>query len=107
MARALMAMDDVGLRAAVAAGDFSSLDVDKLDDEERRMLRDAARGEADDIEAEGFGFGFGTYAPPYVPVGPNLPLMQAVRYTEDGLTASPVKDDFTAWTGKLGAQGTW
>ena len=103
MARALMAMDDVRLRAAVAAGDFSSLDGHDLDDEERRLLRDAARGEADDVEVEAYG----AFAPPYVPVGANLPLMHAVRYTEDALAPSPVKDQFTQWTGKLGAQGTW
>ena len=103
MARALMAMDDVRLRASVAAGDFSPLDGHDLDDDERRLLQDAARGEADDIEVEAYG----AFAPPYVPVGANLPLMNAVRYTEDRLAASPVKDQFTQWTGKLGAQGTW
>ena len=104
MARALMAMDDVRLRAAVAAGDFSSLAEHDLDDEERRLLQDAARGEADDVEVEAYG---ATFAPPYVPVGANLPLMNAVRYAEDGLAPSPVKDQFTQWTSKLGAQGTW
>ena len=103
MARALMAMDDVAVRSAVAAGDLGPLGSLQLDDEEQRLLRDAARGESDDLDVDGFG----SFAPPYVPVGPNISLMTAVRYTEDRLPASPVRDDFTSWTARLGAQGTW
>jgi len=103
MARALMAMDDAGVRTAVAAGDLTPLGDLQLDDEEQRLLRDAARGESDDPEVEGYG----AFAPPYVPVSVNPPLMNAVRYTEDGLLPSPLRDQFTAWTAQLGAQGTW
>jgi hypothetical protein len=102
VARALMAMDDPALRA-VAAGDFSGLAGSELSDEEQSLLRDAARGEADDLEVSAFG----AYAPPYVPFGANLPLMTAVRYSEDRLAPSPLKDQFAGWTATLGAQGTW
>src|SRR5262245_19544662 len=102
LARALMAMDDAGVRAAVAKGDFAPLGDADLDDEEQRLLRDAARGEADD-EVDGFG----SFAPPYGPVGANPARMSAVRYTEDRLGSSAVRTEFTAWTAKLGAQGTW
>jgi len=60
VARALMAMDDGRLRAAVADGDFDQFDVSDfqvidLDDDERRLLHDAARGEAYVLEVSGFG----------------------------------------------------
>lgn len=103
VALALMSMDDATVRAEVAAGDFGGLGALDLDDDERRLLREAARGEADDPDVGGFG----SFAPPYVPVGANLALMSAVRYAEDGLVASPTRERFTIWTGKLGAQGTW
>lgn len=104
VARALMAMDDVERRTAVAAGDFTALGPDiTLDDHEQQLLREAARGEADDPAVEGFA----AFAPPYVPVGGNLALMQAVRYAEDGLAPSPTRTAFTDWTARLGAQGTW
>jgi len=97
-----MAMDDVGLRAAVAGGDLSGLPDAVLDDHERSLLVNAARGEADDDVG-----GFGSFAPPYVPVATNLALMHAVRYAEDGLGGSPLQPQFNTWTGRLGAQGTW
>lgn len=103
MARALMAMDDATVRGAVAGGDFSPLGELDLDADERDLLRDAARGESDDPEVEGYG----AFAPPYVPVSVNPPLMGAVRYAEDRLSPSPLRDQFSAWTATLGAQGTW
>jgi hypothetical protein len=98
-----MAMDDPAVRAAVAAGDLTRLGDLRLDDEEQRMLCDAARGESEDPEVEGFG----AFAPPYVPVSVNPPLMGAVRYAEDGLLPPPLRVEFNAWTARLGAQGTW
>jgi len=97
-----MAMDDAVLRGAVAGGDLSGLGDAELDDHERRLLIDAARGEAD----EDVG-GFGSFAPPYVPVATNLALMNAVRYAEDGLGSSALRAPFNTWTGRLGAQGSW
>ena len=97
-----MAMDDAEVRSAVATGDLGPLGSVELDDEEQRLLQDAARGEADDDVAA-----FGSFAPPYVPVGPNPALMVVVRHVEARLPPSPVQQDFTAWTAKLGAQGSW
>jgi hypothetical protein len=102
MARSLMAMNDAEVRVAVAAGDLSPLGPVELDDEELRLLQDAARGEADDDVVA-----FGSFAPPYVPVGPNPALLVAVRHVEARLPLSPVQQDFTAWTAQLGAQGSW
>lgn len=103
VARSLMAMDDAEVRRSVAKGDFAALGDVALDADEQRLLRDAARGESDEDDVDGFT----SFAPPYVPVGANPPLMAAVRYTEDRLGPSALRNDFTAWTAKLGAQGTW
>ncbi len=104
-ARALMAMADRDRRIEVGSGDFSGLEDLDLSKEERRILINAARGSAEDDDVEGFG----SYAPPYVPVGPNVTLMGAIRYVEDGMgkSSTPLRNDFNAWTAKVGAQGTW
>lgn len=104
-AKALMAMTDRDRRIEVGSGDFTSLGQIDLTKEERRILINAARGSADDDDVEGFG----SFAPPYVPLGPAVTLMGAIRYVEDGLGSaeSPVRQDFNAWTAKIGAQGTW
>lgn len=103
-ARALMAMDDPGRRRAVSGGDFTVLGELELTQEEQRLLVHAARGEADDDEVEGFG----AFAPPYVPLGPVVTLMGAIRYVEDGIDDNaPVRQEFDRWTAKIGAQGTW
>jgi hypothetical protein len=101
-ARALIAMDDPTLRAEVAAVGAEALAAFGLDDDELGLVIAAARsGEDDDT------VGFGAFAPPYVPMGANISLLQAVRYVEDGQLNSATRSDFTAFTAKLGAQGDW
>ncbi len=104
-ARALMAMDDPERRAAVAKGEFAMLGDFDLSREEQRLVVHAARGQSSDEGVEGFG----SFAPPYVPLGPVVTLMGAIRYVEDGLGTSrtPLRQDFSNWTAKIGAQGTW
>ncbi len=104
-ARALMAMDDPERRAAVAKGQFDVLGDLDLSREEQRLLLHAAHGDVpgDDDDVEGFG----AFAPPYVPIGPVVSLMGAIRYVEDGLGEAPLRQDFNQWTAKIGAQGTW
>ena len=104
-AKALMAMTDREQRIEVGGGDFTGLEALELSKEERRILVNAARGAAQDDEVEGFG----SFAPPYVPLGPVVTLMGAIRYVEDGLGSSqtPVREEFNDWTAKIGAQGTW
>jgi hypothetical protein len=107
VARALMSMEDVELRAAVAAGDVGRLGDLDLTEHELTLVRDAARGASDDVD--GFG-SVGAYAPPYVPVGPVVGgdnLMAAVRYAESMPATSSAREPFTAWTRRLGAQGFW
>lgn len=102
-ARALMSMDDPDRRRSVSGGDFTVLGELELTREEQRLLVHAARGEADD-DVEGFG----AFAPPYVPLGPVVTLMGAIRYVEDGMAENtPVRQEFDQWTAKIGAQGTW
>lgn len=100
---ALMRMDDPAVRTAVGSGDLSSIDDLDLDEHEMSLVVAAASGEMTEPET----FGFGSFAPPYVPLGGSVTLMHAVRYVEDGLPAGQTRQDFTAFTGKLGAQGTW
>jgi len=104
-AKALMAMTDREQRIEVGGGDFTGLVGLDLSKEERRILVNAARGAAEDDDVEGFG----SFAPPYMPVGPVVTLMGAIRYVEDGMGPSdtPVREEFNAWTAKIGAQGTW
>lgn len=101
-ARALLLLDDAALRRIVAAGDHGPLDGFELDDTERALVVAAVTGEPVDDVA-----GYAAFAPPYVPAGSSVPLMHAVRYVEDGLTDPTVRRDFTSFTAKLGAQGTW
>lgn len=101
-ARALMAMEDPDVRTAVAAGRFEHLGGLDLEPGEQALLRAAATGEANDETT-----GFGAFAPPYVPVVGNIPLMQAVRYVEDRVVDADVRDRFRSFTGRVGAQGTW
>lgn len=104
-AKALMAMSDRERRIQVGSGDFTGLPDLDLSKEERRILINAARGAADDDDVDGFG----SFAPPYVPVGPVVTLMGAIRYVEDGMGQSntAVRAEFNAWTAQIGAQGTW
>lgn len=101
-AKALMAMTDRERRIEVGSGDFTGLELWK---EERRILVNAARGTAEDDDVDGFG----SFAPPYVPIGPVGTLMGAIRYVEDGMgqSDSAVREEFNTWTAKIGAQGTW
>ena len=104
-ARALMAMTDRDRRIEVGGGDFTGLPDLDLSKEERRILINAARGSDEDDDVEGFG----SFAPPYVPLGPSVTLMGAIRYVEDGMGKgdTPVRQEFNSWTATIGAQGTW
>ena len=101
-----MMMSDRDRRVEVAGGDFTGLGDLDLTTEERRLLVHAARGDVDDDDDDEVE-GFGAFAPPYVPVGPVVMLMGAIRYVEDGIGPSPIRDDFNRWTAQIGAQGTW
>ena len=100
VARALMRMDDDECRDAVAAGDFSTLADLDLADHEQDLLVGAADG--DDAEVAGYS----SFAPPFMPAGPDLGLMRAVRYAEDGLRTPALADEFRDWTAEKGAKGS-
>jgi hypothetical protein len=105
VARALMRMDDRDLRARVAAGDPEALAEFELTDEEADLLVGAAVGSGD-AEVEGFGSPT-TFAPPYVPVGPGLGVMRAVRYADSSVQDPNLQQDFREWTATRAAEGTW
>ena len=108
-ARALMAMSDTEIRTAVAHGDLAALGDLDLSKEEQRILFHAARDDvagADD-DVEGFGGPSTQFAPPYVPIGPVVTGMAAIRYVEDNLAPDAwIRPDFNAWATKF-AHGSW
>ena len=102
VAKALMAMDDEGIRAAVGAGDFAGLGDLTLDDAERTLLRDAA-GDGD-VE----GFFVCDETPGMITcngfLGKNFGV--AVGYANKGLSPN-FGGSFTDWTKGKQAQGGW
>lgn len=110
-ARALMAMSDQAVRSAVAHGDMAALGGLELSTEEQRILFHAARDDVaaadDDGDVEGFGGTSTGFAPPYVPVGPVVSGMVAIRYVEDNLAAdAPIRTEFGEWAAKF-SHGSW
>src|SRR5437762_3582126 len=95
VARALMAMDDEELRGQVASGDFSALSGSFSEHERELLQRAAAAVPEDEVE------GYGSWSPPYVPVGPvvgNVNLFAAVHYAQDGIRDPKLGHTFSAWS---------
>ena len=115
-ARALMAMSDIETRRAVARGDLAPLAEFELTKEEHRLLFHAARDDVaadadvqteDDDEVVVFGGDAVPFAPPYVPVGPVVSGMVAIRYVEDHLSPdSPIRSQFSGFATTF-ANGSW
>ena len=102
VARGLMGMDDDGLRAAVANGDFAGLAHLELSDAERALLQDAA---GDDAEVEGFLFGNGLGLMQCSEL-PGAKLGAAVGYAGKGLSPG-LANSFNQWSLTKNAQGGW
>jgi hypothetical protein len=86
--------DDAGLRAAVAAGDFSGVGAADLDDTERRLLADAATEDMPDVAGFALepGQKVGVWAPyHYV----------ATQYITRNVTDPGVQASFLNWHNSL------
>lgn len=110
VARALMAMDDDGVRAAVARGDLSGLVGIELDDDERVLVESAAQ----EADVEGFSFQCN-----FMPVGFQCNGARligcnmspggfgaAAHYAKVGASAN-VAPSFNQWLSVKNAQGGW
>ena len=109
-ARALMAMSDPEVRRSVALGDLAPLGELELTEHEREILSHAARDDVtldEDDDVVGFGSPPETFAPPYVPTGPVVGGMVAIRYVEDNLSPNAsVRGEFNRWATQF-AHGSW
>ena len=110
VAKALMAMDDDGVRTRVAKGDLESLGLPGLSPEEQELLRAAA---TDDAEVSGYiacnGLTQGTVSilcDALTGLGGRA-LAEAASYARDGLVDSSLAERFDPWLAARAAGGGW